>query len=79
MRTDMPRVITERPRIFHTSSYRDVRRAKFNHGRELEDLPSHEGMRRPFRRRGIAKQFSDHLAPLRRFLNKQVGRPWAAV
>ena len=79
MREDMSRVITERPRIGHDRRYHEVRRAKSRHGRDLEDLPSHEGMRRPFRRQGIAKQFGEHLSPLRRFLEKQAGRAWDDV
>ena len=79
MREDMSRVIAERPRIRHDRRYHEVRRAKSRHGRDLEDLPSHEGMRRPFRRQGIAKQFGEHLSPLRRFLEKQAGRAWDDV
>jgi hypothetical protein len=79
MREDMPRVITERPRIGHERRYRDVRRAKFRLARHLEDLPTHEGMRRPYRVGDERKQFNEHLSPLRRFLEKQVGRLWDEV
>lgn len=79
MREDMPRVITERARIGHERRYRDVRRAKFRLARQLEDLPTHEGMRRPYRDWFVRKEFNEHLSPLRRFLEKQTGRPWDEV
>jgi hypothetical protein len=79
MREDMPQVITERSRSGHDRHYHELRHARSRYGRELEDRPTHEGMRRPFRQRGFAKQFGEHLSPLRRFLEKQVGRPWNAV
>ena len=33
-------------------------------------------MRRPYHHR---KEFSDHISPLKRWLNKQVGRPWNSI
>lgn len=71
MRADMSRVIVERPR-----------RGGFNRrGRPspLEDLPTHEGMRRPHVRSGGAKELNENLSPLRRYLERQVGRPWNKV
>jgi hypothetical protein len=72
MRDDMARVIVERPRI------PDHRRRK---GRDqpLEDLPAHEGMRRPHLLNGEGKTLNENLRPLRRYLDRQVGRPWNKV
>lgn len=71
MREDMAKVIVERPRIL------DDRPRK---GRGLdEDLPAKIGMRRHQRMRGGHKTLNENLAPLRRFLEKQVGRRWDDV
>jgi hypothetical protein len=72
MREDMSRVIVERPRLGG------------GHGRKgralpLEDLPSKEGIRRPHRRGHNYKSLNENLAPLRRYLERQVGRPWNKV
>jgi len=71
MRHDMSSVIVERPR-------RDGSTGK-GRQREWDDLPSHEGMSRPYTLLQIEKVLSDNLSPLRRFLAKQVGRPWDNV
>jgi hypothetical protein len=62
----MSRLIVERPR-------RVPKRPETIKGRvrSLEDLPQHEGMRRPYYR--DLKELSDNLAPLRRYLGRQVG------
>ena len=39
----------------------------------------HEGMRRAHVLRGDQKSFNENLAPLRRYLAAQVGRPWRKV
>jgi hypothetical protein len=72
MRSDMAKVIVERPRI-RPHSRRKGRRPSW------EDMPSHEGMRRPHVLRGIDKELNENLAPLRRYLERQVGRPWRKV
>jgi len=72
MRKDMAKVIVERPRIKPRNN-RKGRRL------ELEDLPAHEGMRRAHAWRGDRKELNENLAPLRRYLAKQVGRPWDKV
>ena len=72
MREDMAKVIVERPRIKPWST-REGRRI------DPEDLPAHEGMRRGHVLRGERKQLNENLAPLRRYLAKQVGRPWSKV
>lgn len=72
MRDDMARVIVERPRI-------PAYKTRKGRRRNLEDLPSFEGMRRAAELRGDRKEFNENLKPLRRYLEKQVGRPWDKV
>src|ERR1019366_3684464 len=72
MRSDMARVIVERPRIPAFNSRKGRQRP-------LEDLPSHEGMRRSRALCGDRKDLNENLTPLRRYLERQVGRPWSKV
>jgi hypothetical protein len=78
MRTDMKKVLTERPRIGHGRSYHDIR-ARHNRA-DFDDLPSKEGMRRPYSSHDEErKEFSDLIGPLRRFLHSCKGRRWDDV
>lgn len=72
MRDDMAKVIVERPRIpaFKVRKGRD---------QPLDDMPTHEGIRRVHALRGDRKTLNENLTPLRRFLEGQVGRPWDKV
>ena len=70
MRPDMSHVIVERPR--HGGGW-----ARKGRVLDHDDLPSHEGIRRAHRRG--RKYLNENLNPLKRFLCKQVGRPWDAV
>jgi hypothetical protein len=45
----------------------------------LDDLPHREGMRRPHAVSGHAKELNENLSPLRRCLERQLGRPWNKV
>ncbi|MGY3582304.1 hypothetical protein ACVIGB_000771 [Bradyrhizobium sp. USDA 4341] len=72
MRADMAKVIVERPRR-HDGCCRKGRLV------DLDDLPSRIGMRRDRREHGGWKELNENLAPLRRFLHKQVGRRWNDV
>ena len=72
MRDDMAKIIVERPRI--PDRYGSKGRV-----RPLEDLPQHEGMRRPHLLAGGGKYLNENLQPLRRYLERQVGRPWSKV
>src|SRR5262249_35007351 len=72
MREDMARVIVERPRV-------KSRNARKGRQQALEDLPSQEGMRRLHELRGDSKSLNENLAPLRRYVERQVGRPWDKV
>ena len=55
MRDDMARIIVERPRIPAFNSRKGRRRP-------LEDLPTHEGLRRAQSLRGDRKQLNENLA-----------------
>jgi hypothetical protein len=77
MRSDMAKVIVERPRI----GSRDHGKTK-GYRRTLqrlgdEGLARREGMKR--RSGGGTKFLNEHLGPLRRYLDSQVGRPWDQV
>jgi hypothetical protein len=72
MRSDMFEVIIERPR--YGSSWK---RKKGRHGEPLrvQEGPTWE----PVSRGRGSKGLNENLAPLRRFLERRVGRAWAAV
>jgi hypothetical protein len=72
MREDMAKVIVERPRIRPFSSRKGRRR-------DPDDLPFREGFRRAASLRGDRKQLNENLKPLRRYLERQVGRPWNKI
>jgi hypothetical protein len=72
MRKDMARVIVERPRIIEDFSRK-------GRTQEPEELPKQIGLRRGQRERGGFKLLNENLAPLRRYLERQVGRPWDKV
>lgn len=74
MRGDMPKVIVERPRS--GSRVRLRNRARIE---DDERLPSKVGMKRDARERGGYRMLNENLAPLRRYLEAQVGRPWNKV
>lgn len=72
MREDMFKVIVERPRLVNSNGYsRDGR--KF---RNDEDTATRLGMKRGY---NWTKWLNENLAPLRRYLEKQVNRPWDKV
>jgi hypothetical protein len=77
MRPDMAKVIVERPRIgssMHGESkgyHRCFQRVA------PDEMPFREGMKRRYR--GNTKSLNEHLGPLRRYLDSQVGRPWNKV
>lgn len=74
MRNDMFKVIVERPR--HGWNLR-IKRSRLA---VAEDFPSFMGVKR-FRalNRTQTKGLNENLAPLKRYLMKQVGRPWRKV
>ena len=70
MRADMKKVLTERPRFGSSRcSYHDARAVAKQ--TDPDDLPHHQGMRRPHR---DTKEFSDLLGPLKRYMRSCVGR-----
>jgi hypothetical protein len=69
VREDMAKVIVERPR-YGGQKNRKGRRQNF------DELPVKEGISRGISDR---KDLNENLAPLRRFLASQVGRPWDKV
>ncbi|HJQ58292.1 MAG TPA: hypothetical protein VJ890_15400 [Vineibacter sp.] len=72
MRDDMARVIVERPR-------RRIDSVRKGRERRLGELPHKQGLRRFNVERGGRTHLNENLAPLRRFLERQVGRPWSKV
>ena len=83
MRADMSEVIIERPRINSRSRYpRDVRRREASTARlDPESLPFGAGMKRTGERRGAPRQSCSvrNLVPRRRYLERQVNRPWDKI
>src|SRR4051794_39530831 len=73
MRGDMFKVIVDRPRFYAPGG-----KTRGRPMRDMDALPSREGMRRRYKTHE-QKLLNDHLAPLRRYLMKQVGRPWNKV
>lgn len=73
MRKDMAKVLVERPRTWGGTE------RKGRAPRDLEDLPRFTGHIRAMRERGGYKMLNENLAPLRRFLERQVDRPWNKV
>jgi hypothetical protein len=72
MRPDMFKVIVERARLGGGFRHRE-------RSRDYDNLPSHEGMRRIHKIRGHSKRLNENLNPLRRFLQRRVGRRWDDV
>lgn len=72
MRKDMAKVIVTRPRILDSAARK---------GRAVPDeaQPKCVGLRRHVQERGGYKMLNETLAPLRRYLETQVGRPWDTV
>ena len=74
MREDMFKVIVERPRW----GSRHAPAAKLRH----DKVPGRKratGRRQVLEQTGYTKCLNENLAPLKRYLNKQVGRPWDKV
>lgn len=84
MRDDMSKVIVERPRL--GSRARLARRSRRQDPKQIEvneeadnALPARIGHGRAARMDRIQKSLNENLAPLRRYLEGQVGRPWDKV
>lgn len=72
MRSDMAKIIVERPRIKPWGAEKGKTKKV-----DLEDMPQHESMKKKYRH--DIKQLNENLAPLRRYLNSKVGQPWDVV
>lgn len=80
MRKDMGKIITEKPR--RGSSERNAKTGMSIHwkGHDADYDFDKKSSSSRFRQHGYnAKEFTDVLGPLYRFLDKQVGRPWNKV
>jgi hypothetical protein len=75
MRKDMSKVIVERPRLDHRGAW-----ARRGRSRPLEDEEGASLRERiPTRDPKQTKWLNENLAPLKRYLAAQVGRPWSKV
>lgn len=73
MRSDMDKILVERPR----KGGHGTRKGRLP--RDGEPLPRFLGVRRQIKERGDFKSLNENLAPLRRYLERQVNRPWNKV
>jgi hypothetical protein len=75
MRSDMAKVIVERPRLGARFKYRK------GYKKALQKTAPEEWAQREsiYAHKGHTKFFNEHLGPLRRYLQKQAGRPWNKV
>ena len=71
----MFKVIVERPRIGGKGPTKRHRQAN----EDPENLPTKESMKAPYIYGDNQKMLNENLNPLKRYLNKQVGRPWDKV
>lgn len=81
MRTDMAKVVTERPRHGHHNSYKHTGRRAFlakQFHRDMESMPTWESIE-PRGRGRDRKEFSDLLGPLQGYLTSKVGELWDNV
>ena len=86
MRKDLDKLLCEKPRIGHKRKHKDIRnRKKYKFSKSKIDsngeyhgypVPRKEGIRKPYKRLWVEKDFGEHLAPLRGLLHKNVGRKW---
>jgi hypothetical protein len=80
MRADMGKVLVERPRLGRWRSDGGPAKGYAKRLKKCLDAgdspPAREGMKR---RGGNTKFFNEHLGPLRRFLEANIGRPWDKV
>lgn len=77
MRSDMDKVIVERPRYGSRSPSRKKGYKRYINSVPLEDQPQRESMLG--RWKGRDKLLNEHLGPMRRFLRSNIGRPWNKV
>lgn len=79
MRSDMRKVVTEAPRAGSSNKSLKTGHRLSKDDYDKDDSPYRHPISR-YRQHGYdAKEFSDVLGPLRRFLRKNVGRPWDMI
>jgi hypothetical protein len=79
MREDMAKMICECLRVGDKTKYRQHRRKSKHISEDGENQPRHESMRKWAVVNWGGKEFGENLAPLYRYLDKQVNRPWDNV
>lgn len=80
MRKDMSKVIVERPRHGHSGGWVKPGRSRVVEDDDGEPLRAPRGARAPVRTKPLkTKSLNENLAPLKRYLGRQVGRPWNKV
>jgi hypothetical protein len=72
----MAKVIVERPRHDRSGRYP---RGSMSRASRIDEAPRRISMRRPWDYWSDRKGLNDNLAPLRRYLRSNVGRPWDKV
>lgn len=77
MRSDMAKVIVERPRYGSSNSSRKKGYGKYLQTTPADELPRCEPL--AGRWQGMQKTLNEHLGPMRRFLRSRVGRPWNKI
>ena len=80
MRSDMGKVVTERPRYGHANRSKKTgfHVRKYEEG-QFDDSPKRLPSSRRRQYGWDGKEFSDRIGPLRRFLQSRVGRNWNKV
>lgn len=77
----MAKVVTERPRHGHANKSKKtaLRSRRYESEDQLDDLPKRVSSGRHRQHGWDAKEFSDLIGPLKRFLRSQVGKNWDKV
>lgn len=77
MRSDMAKVIVERPRYGSCMPSKKKGYRRSNQRQGVDELPLREPMLGLWH--GPQRRLNEHLGPMRRFLRSRVGRPWNKV
>ena len=78
MKEDFNKIVTESPRAGGNLGQKEPKGYRRNLQRmDEDDHPSHESMTKKWK--GNPKEFTDHIQPLVRFMDKQVGKNWDKV
>lgn len=77
MRSDMAKVIVERPRYGSRTLAKKKGYSKYLQKTPIDEMPLRESMLG--RWQGMDKFLNEHLGPMRRFLRSNIGRPWNKV